>query len=78
MGVVGEREEEVPCKGPFLLLMALGPRGATSAELVALLLFSTLSAYIPEFVLMGASLILTSGGLAGLDTEPASIAFFAT
>ena len=68
----------MPCEGPFLLLIALRPQGAMSAELVALLLFSTLSAYIPEFVLMGTSSILIGGGLGGLDAKLVSMAFLAT
>lgn len=55
------------------MLMALGPRGAASAGLVALLLFSTLSAYIPELVLMGMSLVMIDDGLGGFD----SMAFLA-
>ena len=62
-------------EGPFLLLMVLRPQGATSAELIALLLFST---YIPELVLMGTSLILIGGGLGGLDAELVLMAFLAT
>ena len=65
----------VRAEGPFLLLMVPGPWGARSAELVALLLFST---YIPELVLMGTSSILIGGGLGGLDAELVLMAFLAT
>jgi hypothetical protein len=45
----------------ILIVIALGPLGAAS---VLVLICCSLSAYIPEFALMGISLILRGGGLA--------------
>lgn len=58
----------------ILFVIALGPLGAASVLVLISTRCGSLSAYIPEFALIGISLTLRGGGLAG-GAESTSIAF---
>jgi hypothetical protein len=63
--VDGEGANEVRDVLVPILVIALGPLGAASVLELISARCGSLSAYIPEFALIGMSLILRGGGLAG-------------